>query len=85
MRNIPKKGCSFETSDISLAATLHALGATIMGIDRQDVGRCVFVFKDTLDIQRAVQAYWRRQLSIEPQTLLSGLKAVKSRLYGERL
>ncbi len=76
---------SFETQDIQLAATIIALGTSLTAIDRADPNRCTFAFEDSSDLKRCVDAYWRRQLSIEPQALLGALKAVKSRLYGERL
>jgi hypothetical protein len=73
----------FRTQDIQLAASLTALGATLLYIDRSEPNRSTFVFEDSKDLKQVTQAYWRRQLSIEPQTLLSSFKAVKSRLYGE--
>lgn len=75
----------FETQDIQLAASIIALGGNLATIDRHDPNRCTFAFEDSLDVRRAVDAYWRKQLSIEPQTLFGALKAIKSRLYGERL
>lgn len=74
---------TFETQDIQLAACLSALGANLLAIDRQNPDRCTFVFEDVSDLRRTVDAYWRRQLSIEPQVLLGALKTVKSRLYND--
>lgn len=76
---------TFETQDIQLAAALFALGANLLAINRSDSARCAFVFADSSDIRRMVEAFWHRQLSFEPQALLSALKAVKSRLYGDRV
>lgn len=72
---------SFETQDIQLASCLFALGASLTAIDRTNPNRCKFVFEDSIDLQKTVEAYWQRLLSIEPQTLLAALKAIKSRLY----
>jgi len=77
------KEVSFETSDLNLAATLHALGASIISINRRDAGRCVFIFEDAPDLHRAVQAYWRHELALDPQAVLLSLKALKGRLYNE--
>ncbi len=76
---------TFETQDIQLAASLLALGANFTAIDRNNPDRCTFLFEDSNDVRRSVEAIWRRQLAIEPQTLIRALKALQSRLYGERL
>ncbi len=78
-------GQAIETQDIQLAASMVALGATIKTINRHDPSRCVFIFEGSAGVRRIVEAYWHRQLSIEPQALLGALKSIKSRLYGERL
>jgi hypothetical protein len=75
---------TFETQDINLAASLYALGASLLAIERNNPERCTFVFEDTPGVRKTTEAYWLRQLSLEPQTLLGALKAVKSRLYGEK-
>ncbi len=75
----------FETQDIQLAASIFALGANLLSIDRQDQSRCSFVFEESPGLQRCIDSYWRRELSIEPQALLGALKGIKARLYGERL
>lgn len=74
-----------ETQDIQLAASMVALGSPIKTIDRYDPSRCVFMFEGSAHAKQIVDAYWHRQLSIEPQALLSALKSIKSRLYGERV
>lgn len=73
----------FETQDMQLAASISALGSSLLSIDRQDQNRCTFIFEQSPDLRRSVDAYWRRELSIEPQALLGALKAIKARLYGE--
>lgn len=85
MKTVFKKESAFETPDINLAASLAALNMPLTGIDREDPERCKFVFDNTPEVKRMVQAYWSKQLAIEPQSLLSSLKAIKSRLYGDRV
>ena len=85
MRTAQKKERSFISGDINLAASLAAMNIPLAGIDREDPERCKFVFDDNPEVRRTVQAYWCKQLAIEPQALLSSLKALKSRLYGERV
>jgi hypothetical protein len=85
MKNVLLKEHNFETQDIQLAACLYALGANLLSINRKDPDRCTFVLEDSPDLRRCTEAYWQRQLSLEPQTLLGALKAIKSRLYNENV
>jgi len=70
-----------EVADIGLAATAHAFGFPIVAVNREDERRCRFVFDDCDALHQLVEAYWRRSLAIEPQSLLGAFKAVKGRLY----
>lgn len=76
---------TFETQDLQLATALFALGASLIHINRVDPARCGFVFNDKPNLRATVDAYWHKELCIEPQTLLASLKAIKSRLYNEKL
>lgn len=72
---------TYETIDLELAATLYALGAKLDDV-RDDVGnKKSFVFRDSDDVQKWVDGYWRRDLAIEPQHLLNALRMLKSRTY----
>lgn len=83
MNNVSREEQIFTTQDIQLTASLYALGANLLRVDRTDPARCAFVLENSPSLAKAVEAYWRRQLSIEPQTLLGAFKAVKTRLYDE--
>jgi hypothetical protein len=83
MGTVLKKEQWFKTSDINLAATLCTVGVVLIHIERQDSHRCYFAFTETDEMTRVVSAYWRRELAIEPQSLLLNLKALKARLYSE--
>lgn len=85
MKTVFKKERFYETSDIQLAATLHALNVPIIDIDRRDAGRCIFILGgDIIDIESTEKAYWSKGISMEPQALFGALKSIKARLYGER-
>ena len=75
---------NWETSDISIAATLYAVGAEFLGIQWQDANKCSFSFTDSEDLHRTIDAYWRRQLSVEPQLVLSALRALKAKVHDSR-
>lgn len=75
---------SWETSDINISATLYALGAEFLGIQWQDANKCTFSFTDSDELRKAIDAYWRKQLSIEPQLVLSALRALKAKVHDSR-
>jgi len=72
----------YSTSDLGLAATL-SLWYPIEGIDRTNPHRAVFLFKRDEELNPLLEAYWRRELKVEPQTFFNQLKTIKSRLYAE--
>lgn len=71
---------TYETADFGLAVTLHALGATVFSIESKYGDRCVFIFEQNHDLITAVEAYWRKELHIEPQLLFATQRILKSRL-----
>lgn len=71
----------FSSSDVYLAASLNALGRPIIGIDRSNPDRCRFIFKNDNELEKDVDAFWQRTLSIEPQTLFASLRSLKWQLH----
>ena len=75
------KTSNFETSDISLCATLHTLGFTLDFVDRTHPSKAVFVFSRKEGLDEAIQRYWAHSLLVDPLAYFSSLKEVKDRLY----
>jgi hypothetical protein len=73
----------YSTSDLALATAL-SLWCPIEAIDRTDPHKATFLFKRAESLDRLIEAYWRRELKVEPQAYFAQLKAIKARLYGER-
>lgn len=71
----------FTTSDLSLAAALRCLGATIEEVDHTEPSRALFCFRRVGDLDAWIHAYWAGELKVEPQAYFAALKAVKTRLY----
>jgi hypothetical protein len=80
MTNLINKLPLFATSDINLAATL-SLFSPMDGIDKANPRKSIFLFKRENGLDEYISSYWRRELNVEPQALLSQLKAIKTRLY----
>ncbi len=72
----------YETHDLPLAATL-ALSFPIEAIERGPSGRASFTFERARSLDALVEAYWRRELKVEPQAYSSQLRLLKARIYGE--
>ncbi len=72
----------FQTSDYLLSSTLVSLGNPIESIDRNNPQRILFYFKRTENLDEVVALFWKRELVIEPHTLHSAMKFIKTRIRG---
>lgn len=70
----------YRTSSLDIAA-LIAMSLPVHAIDRTDQKRASFLFERTDDLDDFVAAYYRRELTVEPQAYFAAIKAVKARLY----
>lgn len=70
----------YSTSNLHLAATI-CLSFPLDHIDRNNPQRCHFVFKRERELDTHLEAYWRKELRIEPQAYSEQLRHLKTRLY----
>lgn len=73
----------YSTSDLALATAI-SLWYPIDAIDKQNPHKANFLFKRDEKLDELLEAYWKRELKIEPQTYFNQLKAIKARLYSEK-
>ena len=73
----------FESSDLALVTFLSLL-FPIDNIDRSNPRRAVFLFKQTEELNKQVQAFWRGETHVEPRAYFDALRRIKSRLYEDR-
>jgi hypothetical protein len=73
----------YATSDVYLASSLLALGHTFVAIDRDEPTRCKFIFDNSTELQESVDAFWRKHLALEPQTLFTALRSLKWQLHAK--
>lgn len=71
----------YETSDFQVAVTLHALGFRLVELDRSNYRRIIFQFEPDAQINPAVEAFFRDELSLNPRLILLSAKLVKDRLH----
>jgi hypothetical protein len=72
-------GALFSTFDLSLATTI-SLFFPLEAIER-DGTRARFLFKREDGLDKIIEAYWRRDLKVEPQSYFQQLRFIKTRLY----
>ena len=73
----------FSTSDLALATAI-SLCYPIDVIDKINPRKASFLFKRNDKFDELLEAYWKRELKIEPQEYFNQLKAIKARLYSEK-
>lgn len=72
----------YSTPDLALATVL-SLSFPIEAIDKQNPHKALFLFKREQGLDHLIEAYWRRELTVEPQAFFGQLKNIKARLYAE--
>jgi len=72
----------YSTSDLALATAL-SLWFPLETIDKTNPHKAIFLFKRNEELDRLLEAFWRRELKVEPQAYFNQLKLIKSRLYSE--
>lgn len=73
----------FSTSDFYLSSVLVCLGFLLKELDKSNRHRASFIFKNTPELEKTVQAYWNKQLKIEPLELFESQRYLKNRIYGQ--
>lgn len=72
----------YETSDLPLVATLVCFGARIEGVEKNGGPRVTFYLRHEGGLDELVNAYYARELKVEPLAYFQALRDAKSRLYG---
>lgn len=72
----------YSTYDLALVTTI-SLYHPIDSIDKDNPRKSIFVFKRSKKLDELIEAYYGRELKIEPQEYFNQLKTIKSRLYSD--
>jgi hypothetical protein len=81
MNQFSKMNDYFKTPDLNLCSTLQYLGFRVEVIDRDNPSRVIFYIKRENDLDDVIQAFWAKQLQVEPVAYFDTLKQIKSRIY----
>jgi len=74
----------FRTSELPLVVTLSLFFPIDLVDKTSNPKRIDFLFKRSNNLDQVIEAYWRRELKIEPQAYFAQIKFVKSRLYSQQ-
>lgn len=81
MEEILKEEKFLRTSDLSLVGVVQLYDYQIEALDRSNPEKIVFVIKRDDDLNKLIEAFWKRQLRVEPVAFFESLKLTKSRIY----
>jgi hypothetical protein len=71
----------YKTTDMALAATL-SMNFPVKELQNVN-GKGVFFFENTDELVEFINAYWNKQLQVEPIAYAEALKMIKNRLYND--
>ena len=71
----------YKTTDMALATVL-SMNFPVRELINKN-GRGTFMFDNTDELITFVDAFWNKQLTVEPTALFEALKLIKNRLYND--
>lgn len=78
-----KANTLFITTDLALVTTL-SLSFPIKYIDKSNGIRAEFVFDNSPELNKFIEAFWKGELVIEPRQFFNHLRDIKARIYDKR-
>lgn len=72
----------YETNSLVLSSTLVCLGIPLDSVIKNPVGKSVFIFPHTDDLDQILESFWKRSLKVEPNSFFEAQRFLKSRIYG---
>ncbi len=82
MTMYPNEDSFYRTADLALAAAI-SLFRPLEAIDQtSDPRRCEFVFAHDQELDAIIEAYWRRELKVDPRAYADAHRAIKARIFG---
>jgi len=72
---------NFSTYDLGLATVLITLGYELFELDRTNLKKVRFVFKEEKDIEKVMVDYFNDKIKLPALTLFNNQKNLKNRIY----
>ncbi len=71
----------YYTNDFDLSVTLLCKGFELAGIDAEQSGKKIFIFKKVKGIGAVIDGFWGNDVLVRPLEYANARKNLKSRLY----
>lgn len=71
----------FYTKSLSLAAAIYSLSPINLKSIHHEGAKAIFIFDKSNEIDRAVNLFWQKKLSIDALSYFESLRYLKSRIY----
>lgn len=72
----------YETSNLPLSAIILCWGVPLESVNKLPDGRSVFVFHNSKSLEEVIENFWKRTLTVEPNSFWETIRFLKSRIYG---
>lgn len=69
-----------KTSDFTLASTLLTLGFDVIGLDKTNPRRVIFIFRRTSDLETALASFRDNEVRINPKDFVYSQRELKDRI-----
>lgn len=81
MEEILKEEKFLRTSDLSLVGAIQLYDYQIEALDRSNPEKIIFIIGRDDELDKLIEAFWKRQLRVEPVAFFESLKLTKSRIF----
>jgi len=70
-----------KTSDFTLASSIFCLGHDVLGINKENPRRAIFIFKKTPELQRVVDNFFTNTLSVNPLEFVNAQRELRAQIH----
>jgi hypothetical protein len=81
MKNELSNNEYFQTSDLTLCATLCCFGYIVDTIDNNNPSKSIFFIKRNNKLDDVIKNFWQHKLKVEPSVFFNWIKELKNRIY----
>ncbi len=74
---------NYSTSDIKIAAYLLSKNHSLIGVDRPQTSKVIFIFEQSDKIKQLIQDYFLDKASVNPRVLFECFSNLKSVIFKE--
>lgn len=76
---MPNKN-TYQTNSLALASAI-SLFIPLLEISKDDNGHCIFSFSQTSELNKIIENYWNKNLSVDALEHFTQIKSLKARIY----